>query len=67
MKQTIETKVEDTAASARADLLAALQLAEKMLSGIYREIPLHGEWENGVGDAIETARAAIAKAKGGAE
>ena len=36
-----------------------LSNAEKMLSGIYREIELPGEWEKGVSDCIDELRATI--------
>ena len=57
----------DKGASARiAELEAALKEAnetlsnaEKMLSGIYREIELHGEWEKGASDCIDELRATI--------
>ena len=57
----------DKGASARiAELEAALKEsnetlsnAEKMLSGIYREIELHGEWEKGVSECIDELRATI--------
>ena len=57
----------DKGASARiAELEAALKEAnetlsnaEKMLSGIYREIDLHGEWEKGVSECIDELRVTI--------
>ena len=57
----------DKGASARIEELEAalkesneiLSNAEKMLSGIYREIELHGEWEKGVSECIDELRATI--------
>ena len=43
-----------------AALVAAARAAEKMLSGLFREIDLPGEWETGTGDSIDTIRAALA-------
>ncbi len=43
-----------------AALVTAARDAEKMLSGIFREMNLPGEWERGTGESIDTLRAALA-------
>jgi hypothetical protein len=40
-------------------LREALRAAEKMLSGIYREIELPGEWEDGASLVIDECREAL--------
>jgi hypothetical protein len=49
----------DIPAGAVAALLTAARDAEKMLSGIFREIDLPGEWENGTSGAIDAIRVAL--------
>jgi len=43
-----------------AALVTAARDAEKLLSGLFREIDLPGEWERGTGGSIDTLRAALA-------
>lgn len=50
----------DIAPGALAALVTAAREAEKLLSGLFREIDLPGEWENGTGDSIDAMRAALA-------
>ena len=49
-----------TAAEKIAELITIISNAEKMLSGIYKEIELPGEWENGVSDCIDEMRESLA-------
>lgn len=62
LRKYLEDNQEDPElVASRKELLDTLVDAEKMLSGIFREVTLHGEWEDGVSRLIDRCRKVISK------